>query len=76
MSEIILADTVTKESVKDRLEGSFKVLIEQSDIPPLLTSTVENFFTIFINTTDEAQLIDLLKQLTEELIPYILEGDE
>ena len=72
MSEIL----VIEDSVKDRLERTFRVLIEQAEINPMLTSVVESFFTKFMNTTDEAALVDLLIQLRDEIIPCILEGKE
>lgn len=67
---------VIETGVMERLEGSFKVLIEQSEINPILSKTVEGFFTNFMKNTDEAALVELLMQLQEQLIPYILHGDE
>ena len=67
--------TITNTGVKDRLAGAFEVLVKDAEIQPALLSLVRSFFTNFMNNTEEAPLVELLTQMRDELIPYILEGE-
>jgi len=78
----LIADAVTEitdateaQSVKDRLEGAFDVMIEQAQIPSALIKVATALFTSFMNNTDEDEMIALLTLMRDQLLPYILEGD-
>ena len=80
MSELLVVnealDLTVIQSVKDRLEGAFDVMIEQAEINPALVKIAASLFTKFMNDTDEQQIVALLTTMRDELLPYILEGDK
>ena len=79
MSEILAVaeakEVVEAQSVKDRLAGAFDVMIEQASIPSAIEKIGVAFFTNFMNNTDEQEIIELLTTMRDDLLPYILEGD-
>jgi len=68
-------EVVEVQTAKDRLAGAFDVMIEQANINLALEKVAVALFTNFMNNSDEQEIINLLTTMRDELLPYILEGD-
>jgi len=68
--------TAVDNGVKERLEAVFDVMQENANINPTLTKLLGAFFTNFLNNTDEGELVELLETLRDELLPFVLDGQE
>lgn len=61
--------------IKDRIRGLLKSVLEDSDIGkmyhPVIIRMVDNFLT----NADESNIIELIENFRDEIIPWLLTGD-
>lgn len=79
MTELITAVETIQEietGVKERLAGTFDVLIESANLNSAVVKLATGFFTNFMTNTNEEDIVNILTEMQNDLIPYILKGDD
>ena len=67
-------DQIDYGAVKERLEAAFAILSEEANINPALMRLVSGMFQNFINNANGEELVTILLQIRDDLLPFILEG--
>lgn len=67
---------VEVETIKDRVAALLTVAIEASDLPGPFLGVLKTFMAQYIAKMDDKQTEQMLTQMRDEIIPWLLFGEE